>query len=81
MSNIPKAQEKLREAKKLIAEALALMPRRVPVRKAAPVSQRMTKELRRRILSFADAHPSEPLHKIAERFNVNPGRISEILTR
>lgn len=53
--------------------------RRRPVRKAEPVSAKMTDELRDKIRAFAKANPSLPYAAIAQVHGVNIGRISEAL--
>lgn len=47
---------------------------------SAPVtSARVTPALARAVREYAAAHPEEPQYKIAQKFNINPGRVSEIL--
>ncbi len=49
------------------------------VRKAKPQSSGVTPELIARIKKTADGNPKMPLQRIAEIYNVNVGRVSEVL--
>jgi hypothetical protein len=49
------------------------------VRKAKPQSSGITPELIARIKKTADNNPKMPLQRIAEIYNVNVGRVSEVL--
>lgn len=49
------------------------------VRKAKPQSSSITPELIARIKKTADGNPKMPLQRIAEIYNVNAGRVSEVL--
>ena len=49
------------------------------VRKAKPQSSGITPELIARIKKTADGNPKMPLQRIAEIYNVNVGRVSEVL--
>lgn len=49
------------------------------VRKARPQSSGITPELIARIKKTADRNPKMPLQRIAEIYNVNVGRVSEVL--
>lgn len=49
------------------------------VRKAKPQSSGITPELIARIKKTADGNPKMPLQRIAEIYNVNIGRVSEVL--
>ena len=49
------------------------------VRKARPQSSGITPELIARIKKTADGNPKMPLQRIAEIYNVNVGRVSEVL--
>jgi hypothetical protein len=55
------------------------LSRRRPTRVVAPTSSPMTADLRDAIRSFASSHPACSQQAIAERFRVNPGRVSEAL--
>ena len=49
------------------------------VRRAKPQSSGITPELIARIKKTADGNPKMPLRRIAEIYNVNVGRVSEVL--
>ncbi|SFF77087.1 hypothetical protein [Methylobacterium sp. yr596] len=53
--------------------------RRRPVRRADPVSAKMTPELVAKIQDYAKANPSQPYSVIATMHGVNIGRVSEAL--
>lgn len=63
-----------------LEELIAEIPRRSPVRKA-PAGARVsvTTATRRAIRAYAEAHPGVDQARIAQIFNVNPGRVSEAL--
>lgn len=60
----------------MLADEMRRRPavRRAP-RKARPMDQRVA----RAIAAYAHANPDESLAGIAQVFNVNPGRVSEVL--
>lgn len=93
MSEIPKAREMLvavadaltagtttRQAAALALYALLpMLTRDSPVRRA-PVKRRpVTRALSAQICAYARQHADAHIDEIAARFDVNPGRVSEIL--
>ena len=81
---IPEITKRLREiAEELGHEELAQLadelPRRAPVRRAPVSSRRMTPELSDKIRQHAEANPTESYIAIGRHFDVNPGRVSEIM--
>ena len=90
MANIPKARELLQqalefemqdEARTLITDALDLMFRDYSLgRKAPKQSAPVTEGVKRSIEIYASTHPNMTQQDIASMFNVNAGRVSEILT-
>jgi hypothetical protein len=66
-------------ALKHVKRALENMYRERPVRKAPVQSKRVTPCLEREVRAHALLNPSMPLALLAHRFNINPGRVSEIL--
>lgn len=95
MSNIPLARFELELARSYLGNprllggpeaalrhvnrALAQMTRAKAVRKAPAQSKRVTPCLEREVRAYSILHPSFPQALIAHRFNINPGRVSEIL--
>lgn len=55
------------------------MWRRPPARRAPARRKKISKDLKKEIEQFLSTHPDVDLQRIAERFNVNAGRVSEIL--
>lgn len=55
------------------------MFRNSPVRRAAPNSAALTPELAKKIRAFAAKNPKMHQREIAQKFNVNPGRVSEAM--
>jgi hypothetical protein len=53
--------------------------RRKAVHHGRATSDRVTAGKRRAVLAWHLAHPDDNFHEIARRFNLNPGRVSEIL--
>jgi hypothetical protein len=47
--------------------------------RAPAASTTMNPELEEEIRDYAEANPDLPQHTVAEKFNVNPGRVSETL--
>lgn len=90
MADIPAARDLLQqalefemqdEARTLIADALDLMYRDYSLgRKAPKQSAPITEGVKRSILIYAQSHPKMTQQDIATMFNVNAGRVSEILT-
>lgn len=93
MSNIPQARQNLtRLAKDLqigritkpqaaaaIRSAMRLLTRESPVRRAAVKRRNITAKLKAEIIAYANSFPDAQMADIAEWFNVNQGRVSEIL--
>ena len=88
MSNIPEARRLLLliadEAGGTIATDIRnvvenFMTREKYVRKAPVKSRTITSSMARRIRIMAVQHPDMHLSDIAARFDINPGRVSEIL--
>jgi hypothetical protein len=78
----------IRERLKVIAEKSGIeelhdlaneMYRKSPVRRATKRSPSLTPELADKIKDYACQHPQDHLQDIAEKFGVNPGRVSESL--
>ena len=69
----------LRDVRKTLADIEARLIRRTPTRRASPKSARMTPRLYDAIREFAAAHPEMAMIDIAANFNVNQGRVSEVL--
>ncbi len=55
------------------------MGRRPPVRRAPTASARMTPQLRADIRRHAEAYPHKTFADVGRVFNVNAGRVSEIM--
>ena len=88
MSNIPFAREILKSALTMddvqdlrvsIETALKYMTREKYTRKAAPASEFVTEEKRVMVWYYAKENPDASMQSIANMFNVNIGRVSEIL--
>lgn len=81
---IPEIRNRLRE----IADNHAIeelhdladeMYRNSPIRRARPSSANLTPELAEEIRAYAKRHPKMHQRDIAQKFNVNPGRVSEAM--
>jgi hypothetical protein len=84
MAGVPYVRDRLRElAHELAAPELETLARelerRPPVRRAPVSSEPMTPELADAIRADAAANPDATMSEIAARYNVNPGRVSEVL--
>jgi hypothetical protein len=88
MSNIPFAREILKSALEVddisdvrayISSALKYMTRETYTRKADPTSNRVTPKVKFMVRKYARENPDASMQSIANMFNVNPGRVSEIL--
>ena len=93
MSNVPAARTQLmRLAKDLqlgritkpmaaseIRATMRLLTRERAVRKATPRKRYVTRKLKAAILAYAKQYPDAHQSDIAAWFDVNPGRVSEIL--
>lgn len=94
MSDIPRARELLATtarrlelgtittsmAARMIRLSLQLMTRESPVRKAPTRPRFISKKLKADVIAYAAAHPDAHQVDIGQVFNINPGRVSEILT-
>lgn len=94
MSDIPKAREMLASiarklehqqvssitAARLIRMSLELMTRESPVRKAPTRPRFISRKLKADVIAYAAAHPDAHQVDIGQVFDLNPGRVSEILT-
>ena len=89
MSNIPQAREILLaalsmtdvdEIKAEIETALTKMTRQPYSRKARTSSRPMSEGLIKDIRTYAGLNPDVPLQSIATIFNVNIGRVSEVVS-
>ena len=93
MSDIPAARAHLRamrdemEAAHLdyyaekIDYALSLMVREKYKERTARQSATMTPELAEQIRRYSVSHPNVSTQRVANHFNVNPGRVSEALAQ
>lgn len=94
MSNIPEARARLQhmincandgypyspqEVAKGLQGVLSLMTRKSPIRRADAQSQPMTPELAASIRAFANRNKDMSFQAIGNRFNVNSGRVTEVL--
>lgn len=93
MSNVPQARQNLTrlardlqlgritkpQAAEAIRESMKLLTRECPMRKAAPRKRYVTRRLVTEICAYAREYPEAHLSDIAAWFDVNPGRVSEIL--
>lgn len=79
MTDIPRARRLIAKALDMLMEAESLMTRPAPIRKAKASSTSITPELAGRIRSFAKKWPKLTYRDIGLRFNVDGGRVSEIL--
>jgi len=89
VSDIVRAREILKEALKkadpvtcgLIKLALKNMTRTYSVAPVRPESRRMTPKIAKQIRAFKRENRGMSLAKIAQIWNVNPGRVSEALAK
>lgn len=93
MSNIPAAREHLQgiakrlqvgnitkpQAAREIRSTIQMLVRKSPVRRAPRSKRYVTRRLVGEICAYARLHQDMHLQDIAEHFNVNIGRVSEIL--
>ena len=69
-----------KHARTLIEEVIPMTYRETYKReKAEPTSNKMTAKLRAAVAEYYLNNPQEPTQSIANRFNVNAGRISECI--
>lgn len=95
MSNIPEGRKRLLELADLLrndeldkwsaADELQViinqcLVRETPIRRAPTRPRRITTSMKREIVAYAAANPLAHQTDIGQRFGVNPGRVSEILT-
>lgn len=69
----------LRDVCKTLADIEARLIRRTPTKRAKAKSARMTPRLYEAIRAFAVENQDVTMTDIAARFNVNQGRVSEVL--
>ena len=62
-----------------VADLADELYRNTAISRAKPHSEKMTAELAEEIRAYKKANPEMSQRKIAEKFNVNPGRVSESL--
>lgn len=89
MSDIPRAREIIElavqmldqgdPARAMLQVALPMLTREVPVRRASIQKRKMTARLKAQICAYARQNPAAHLSDIAVHFNVNQGRVSEVL--
>lgn len=88
MSNIPFAREILKSAldvddisdvRAYISSALKYMTREKYTRKATSTSNIVTEEVKTMVRYYAMENPDASMQSIGNMFNVNIGRVSEIL--
>lgn len=83
---IPEIREELATITALLGELAdrmegltAELTRRSPVKRAKPTSNPMNPTLAKSIRAYAKANPKASQKEVANVFNVNPGRVSEVL--
>lgn len=83
---IPEIREELAAITELLGELTARMEvltaemvRRSPVKRAKPTSNPMNPTLAKSIRAYVKANPKASQKDVANVFNVNPGRVSEVL--
>jgi hypothetical protein len=91
LSNVPKARELVAEAAKMLPagsaaraalmQALPLLTRESPVKRTGQRSRMMTQALACEIWRYYRRNPAASHQQIADALRVNPGRVSEVLTR
>jgi predicted XRE-type DNA-binding protein len=84
--SIPEIRVRLRELADLhgISELHELANetyRKSPIKRASNRSTRLTPQLAEEIRQYMDQNPGLHQRDVAQRFNVNPGRVSEALNR
>ena len=87
-SQIPQARMKLQQvlkecqidedARTLIEESICMTHRKSYKRKK-PTSSPMTSKLRKDVADYYQQNLEEPTQSIANKFNVNAGRVSEVI--
>jgi len=76
---MPEVRALIREMRETLDKIEARLIRRSPTKRAKPTSARMTAKMRDAIRQMAAAHPDMTMSEIAAHFNVNQGRVSEVL--
>lgn len=76
---IPEIQEQLRELSATIGVLAEELSRRSPTKRAQATSEKVTPELARAVKMYARLNPDETQAEVGKKFNINPGRVSEIL--
>jgi hypothetical protein len=88
MSDIPRARELLNTAleceapdniKHHVREALELMTRQSPIKRAAAMARTMDADLVRKIKATVRRLPNRSNREIGSMFNVDGGRVSEVM--
>lgn len=84
--NVPEVREalvemvkELREFARRLTKLEKKLHREKMARKAPRSSTPIDKQLATEIAAYAAANPKAPMHKIASLFNVNQGRVSDIV--
>lgn len=86
-TDIPKARELINkaipfvediEARALLMEALELMTRRV-AKNPRTIARKITREIYEGVLALHERHPHLTHLEIAQKYNINPGRVAEII--
>jgi hypothetical protein len=84
LRTIPEIRQRLKQLAKFhglpeLAQLADETRRRSARRQARPHRRRITDDLKAQVSAYAAAHPTEALDLIGERFNIDGGRVSEIL--
>jgi hypothetical protein len=74
---LPEIQSRLDEIIEELVALRAEISRRPTRKRAAPVSRRITPQLREEIRAFYKKNPKMAFTQIGTIFQVNPGRVSE----
>jgi hypothetical protein len=89
-SNVPQARELLKEAldcdmseeaREIVSEALGMMTRVHTKPRAQLESNKITREMASNVLNYYSKHPDRSCRAIGEMFNINSGRVSEIIAK
>lgn len=78
---INRAIDSIAQAKEALDEAMGMMTRASPVRRAPrKVKAKLTAHKAKLIRHYAKRHPQASMRAIGNRFRVDSGRVSEVLT-